>query len=200
MNGHFFILSTIFCHICMVLSTQNNVTELPKLAMNQTVSGVMPPSLFAIILATFFLIESVFILYLNGFAIVVIIAKKKMQTRVNKVILSLLVADLFIGVELPFHASFLLVPTLSLNHYACVIRYAINYFCVLASVLSLLLITIDRYVAIVHPYHYLKHGSLPRHNLFLVGIWAYSFGYGIAVILWHRWPVACNPESIMPPG
>ena len=168
--------------------------------INETTIEVTPPTLMSIILATFFLIESILILYLNGFAVIVIIRRKKMLNRKSKVVLSLLVADLLIGAELPYHASFLIVPSLSLNHYACVIRFAINYVVILASMLSLLLVTLERYIAIAHPYHHSKHGSLPRLKLFVSGIWIYSLSYGVAVIFWHRWPVTCNPETVMPPG
>ena len=171
----------------------STVSSLPVLSVSS-----LP--LLSVVLAAFFLIESAFIMFLNGFAVITIVMNPKMQTRVNKVILSLLTADLLISFMLPFHASFLILPSLSINRYACVIRYAINYVLCLSSVLSLLLITCDRYVAIAHPFHYNNHGSLPRLNIFLAGIWIYSIGYGIAVILWHRWPVACNPETVMPPG
>ena len=176
-------------------------TAINTSALSSVIVAVTPPlSVLSIAMATLFLIESILILFLNGFAVITIASNKKMQTRVNKVILSLLAADLLISVMLPFHASFLIVPSLTLNHYACVLRYAINYVAILTSVLSLLLVTCDRYVAIAHPYHYSKHGSLPHLNLFIAGIWIYSLSYGITIFFWHRWPVACNPEVIMYPG
>jgi hypothetical protein len=70
----------------------------------------------------------------------------------------------------------------------------------LASVLSLLLVTADRYVAIVHPYRYSMHGSLPYLPLCVAAAWFYALGFGAAIIGWNRWPAACNPEVIMHPG
>ena len=187
----------------------NNMASTEQPAISAVLSSVAsavtavsfpPPSVLSIAMATLYLVESVLILFLNGFAVIFIVSNKKMQTQVNKVILSLLTADLLISAMLPFHASFLIIPSLSLNHYACVLRYAINYVAILTSVLSLLMVTCDRYVAIAHPYYYSKHGSLQHLNVFIAGIWIYSLGYGLTVILWHHWPVACNPEVVMYPG
>ena len=185
-------------NVSITLSEQSNVTVSPTISVG--LSAIPPPSLLSIILGSFFLIQSIFVIFLNGFAVITILMNPKMQTQVNKVILSLLLADLLLGAFVPFHASFLLVPSLSLNRYTCVIRTSVSYFLCLASACSLMLITLNRYVAIIYPYHYSNHGSLPRLNLFIAGIWIYSLGYGVAVILWHRWPVVCNPETVMPPG
>ena len=192
--------TTSASNLNITLNKQSNITESSLISFGLTSLIIPPPSLLSIILACLFLIESVFIILLNGFAVVTILINPKLQTRVNKIILSLLSADIFLSTIIPFHASFLLVPSLSLNHYACVIRTSLNYVLCLASAFSVVLVTLDRYVAIIYPYHYSNHGSLPRLNLFIAGIWLYSLGYGVAVILWHRWPVACNPETIMPPG
>lgn len=66
------------------------------------------------------------------------------------------------------------------------------------SALSLLLVTFDRYVAIVHPYHYARNGALPHLRLILTGVWLYSIMFAIVIITWSRWPVSCNPDTLIP--
>src|SRR5262249_38366199 len=127
--------------------------------------------------------------------------------RVNSVILCLLSADFILALAVPFYASFLLNPSLALNRHACTIRAAITHTTVLASGLSLVLVTTDRYVAIVHPYRYARHGALPRLRLWVAALWLYALGVGVATMVWGRWPrlsvitaSSCSPSSITPAG
>ena len=96
----------------------------------------------------------------NGLTIVAVKRFPRLQTMTNQLLLSLCVADVMVGLAMPFHAAFFLgekTGTRSMMHsswFACVTRYVTILMPCAASILNLLLIAFDRYVAILHPLRY----------------------------------------------
>lgn len=58
--------------------------------------------------------------------------------------------------------------------------------------LNVVLMTIDRYVAVVHPFIYVKYGnSLPVVRWLIGAMWVYSLGVGASFFIYNKW----TPES-----
>jgi hypothetical protein len=183
--------------ITSILMPSQSFTQ-GKQQQQQQASTALP--LLSIILSALFLIEDVFILFFNVFAAITIIRHRQLQTRTNMAVLNLLIFDLLIGVFIPFHTAFFIYPSLATNHYACVIRIAINHAVCIATTISLIIVTADRYMAVVHPYRYSQYGAIPYLRAILVLLCFYSLGYLVSVVVFSHWPAPCNPEALLPPG
>ena len=136
------------------------------------------------------IILSVLIIASNTIAIVICTSKnyESVRVKVNDIVLSLAVADLLVGLALPYHSTVFVDQKITQNSVACFLRVSITLQHVMASVFNLLLVTIDRYVAILHPYIYYKAGSLPRARLFIVLVWSYSVFACSIVCYWNYGP------------
>ena len=136
------------------------------------------------------IILCVLIIASNMVAIVICTSKshESVRAKVNDIVLSLAVADLCVGLTLPYHSTFFLDPSITQNRVACFLRVSITLQHVMASVFNLLLVTIDRYVAILHPYIYYQKGSLPRARLLIVVVWSYSVFACSIVCYWNYGP------------
>ena len=134
------------------------------------------------------LILSVLIIVSNTVAIVICTREgnETVRVKVNDIVLSLAVADLCVGLTLPYHASFFFDSSLAKNRVGCFLRVSLTLQHVMASVLNLLLVTIDRYVAILHPYIYYAKGSLPKARLLIVLVWSYSVLVSSIIFFWYK--------------
>jgi hypothetical protein len=111
-------------------SSYNNTTSLmvsQPAGPAMTSPGGIPT--LSLALAVFFLSESALIIPLNMFTIAIIVRRRHHmeQSRVSRIMLSLLFADLSVGLALPLHSAFLLLPTLATIRYLCLVRTACNY-------------------------------------------------------------------------
>ena len=109
----------------------------------------------------------------NGIVIYLIVTKHQLHTTANWFILSLAIADLFLG------SSFFLTDNLSdvfsdpTRNY--IIWYAIGSFLSAASATNLCLLTLDRYIAIVKPLKYVTFMTTRRVVLLISTAWLASF-------------------------
>ena len=117
--------------------------------------------------------------------------------QVNTFLASLASADLIVGLS---YAIFPLIVSLSTNPVVCVFRLSLLIIYFLASIGNLLLITIDRYVAISYPMYYHSRGSLPGAKYLIAAIWLYALIAGLILILWHNEPaMGCDFVLIVKP-
>ena len=94
----------------------------------------------------------------NGIVIYLIVTRQRLHTTANWFILSLAIADFFVG------ASYLLADYLCDMH-SCDRRYvphAIGSFFAAVSATNLCLMTLDRYIAIVKPLKYVTFMTTSR--------------------------------------
>ena len=129
-----------------------------------------------------------FIILLNLTSIVLCIRSHNhaLRTRANDFVLSLAIADLMVGLYMPCFSAVYFFPSLSLNYLYCNFRNFLQLAHVMASILSILLITIDRYVAIIYPLTYYKTGSLPCSRLLIAVIWIFSIFSTMTIMFWNK--------------
>lgn len=129
-----------------------NVTPSPS-SGNMTVSQDQSTErLLAIIVPIVFTIVVVIGFIGNMLVIIVIISNKRMVNTTNILILSLALADLFFIVFcVPFTAAAYILPQWPFGKAWCKIMQYLTYVCAYASVYTLVLMSLDRYLAVVHP-------------------------------------------------
>ncbi|KAK0043429.1 allatostatin-A receptor [Biomphalaria pfeifferi] len=105
----------------------------------------------SIIVPTIFGLICVLGLFGNSLVILVVLCDKHMRNTTNILILSLAVADLlFILFCVPFTAAGYALPVWPFGDIGCKVAQYAMYVCAYASVYTLVLMSLDRYLAVVH--------------------------------------------------
>ncbi|XP_064097944.1 allatostatin-A receptor-like [Macrobrachium nipponense] len=137
-----------------ILCNETNYTKLP-LCNNQTgeeepvfeyavIVAIVVPIIFGIIVLVGF--------FGNTLVVIVIVVNKQMRSTTNYLIFSLAVADLlFIVFCVPFTASDYILPSWPFGGIWCQTVQYLTYVTAYASVYTLLLLSLDRFLAVVHP-------------------------------------------------
>ncbi|XP_029968085.1 trace amine-associated receptor 13c-like [Salarias fasciatus] len=118
---------------------------------------------------------------LNLLVIISISHFKQLHTPTNLLLLSLAVSDFFVGLIMPF----LIVQTNGcwfLGDLVCVIYTVVNCLIVSASVGTMVLISVDRYVAICDPFHYSTKVTVTRVSVCISLCWSFSFLFNILLL------------------
>ncbi|XP_066506541.1 trace amine-associated receptor 13c-like [Hoplias malabaricus] len=114
---------------------------------------------------------SVCTVFLNLLVIISISHFKQLHTPTNLIILSLAVADLLVGlIVMPVNITQLIDSCWYLGKLACFLFPAVSSLPVLASVLSLVLIAVDRYIAVCDPLLYPSRVTFCKILIFKVAI------------------------------
>ena len=103
---------------------------------------------------------------------------ERVRRAENFFIVQLAIADIVVGVCLPYHIFTFLQPRSMRNIYLCMLRYSSIFFSMCASILSLLALTADRYAAMTWPLTYQQTLSKTRQTLTTTVIWVTSFILG----------------------
>ncbi|XP_038869881.1 trace amine-associated receptor 1-like [Salvelinus namaycush] len=94
--------------------------------------------------------------FLNVLVIISISHFKQLHTPTNLLILSLAVSDLLVGlIVIPVMTVAIMEPCWGFGEYFCVFHFFITFLCTSLSLGNLVLISIDRYVAVCDPLFYL---------------------------------------------
>ncbi|XP_064831518.1 trace amine-associated receptor 6-like [Oncorhynchus masou masou] len=108
-----------------------------------------------ITLYIFFSLISVVTVFLNVLVIISISHFKQLHTPTNLLILSLAVSDLLVGlIVIPVMTVAILESCWGFGEYFCVFHFYITFLCTSLSLGNLVLISIDRYVAVCDPLLY----------------------------------------------
>ncbi len=121
----------------------------------------------------------------NFLVILVIIKNKSMQTVTNFYISNLAVADVIVGIfAIPFQFQAALLQRWDLPHVMCPVAPFVKEFTINVSILTLAVISIDRYIAVIYP---LKP-RCSRHVAAMVMsvVWVFSIGSGLPVAIVFR--------------
>ncbi|KAK2814446.1 hypothetical protein Q5P01_000452 [Channa striata] len=125
---------------------------------------------------------SLFTVVLNLLVIISISHFRQLHTPTNLLLLSLAVSDFLVGfLVMPFHIL-LTEPCWFLGDLVCVLYYCLTFITVYASVLNMVLISVDRYVAICYPLHYSTRITQRRVRICVLLCWIYSFIYSFIFI------------------
>uniref|UniRef100_A0A8C1QAF2 G-protein coupled receptors family 1 profile domain-containing protein n=1 Tax=Cyprinus carpio TaxID=7962 RepID=A0A8C1QAF2_CYPCA len=136
-----------------------------------------------IIVYVFLSVISVFTVFLNLLVIVSISHFKQLHTPTNVLILSLAVADLIAGLILmPVQGMKLIEPCWYFGEIFCSIFPLILYVVVTASLGNLVIISVDRYIAVNDPLRYPLKVNNNRVVVSIVVNWLFSFIYSFYLL------------------
>ncbi|KAJ3582046.1 hypothetical protein NHX12_015948 [Muraenolepis orangiensis] len=128
---------------------------------------------------------SILTVLLNLLVIVSISHYRQLHTPTNLVLLSLACSDLLIGlIVIPFVALYFISSCWLLGQFMCTIFYVLVYVSTSASVGNILLISVDRYVAICQPLRYNSEVTMLRVQLAVCLCWACAILYNCG-LLWE---------------
>ena len=121
----------------------------------------------------------------NFLVILVIIKNKSMQTVTNFFIANLSVADVMIGIfSIPFQFQAALLQRWDLPHILCPVAPFVKELSVNVSIITLTVISIDRYFAVIHPLK--PRCSSKTARLVMLIVWGFSLGSSVPVAIVFR--------------
>ncbi|XP_052463721.1 trace amine-associated receptor 13c-like [Carassius gibelio] len=135
------------------------------------------------IMYVFVSVLSAWTMFLNLLVIISISHFKKLHTPTNLLILSLAVADMLVGLVMPIEATRLIEMCWYFGDTFCGL-YSI-FMCMLltASLSNLVLIAVDRYVAVCHPLLYLQKITITKTLISICLSWVCISAYNSAFII-----------------
>ncbi|GFO07694.1 alpha-1 adrenergic receptor [Plakobranchus ocellatus] len=153
-------------------------------------SGTDRPLLATILLAIALAIIVILTITGNVLVIASVALNSHLRTTTNYFIANLAIADLLLGtVVLPFSATFEVLQYWVFGQIFCGIWAAIDVLCCTASILSLCVISIDRYIGVTRP---LQHARIMRHAravYVIIFVWLLSVIISVAPLIgWKEEP------------
>ena len=114
-------------------------------------------------------------------------------------IVSLATADLTVGlVVMPISAVYIFSIDWLFGLVVCQFWLAVDYTASTASILNLLVLSIDRYRSVTDPLQYLRRRTCRYAALLIVAAWSLSALWVLPIVAWH-WMFAGGRRSV-PPG
>ncbi len=147
------------------------------------------------IMYVFFSLLAAWTVLLNLLVIISISHFKKLHTPTNLLILSLAVADLLVGlIVIPVDAIKLIETCWNFGHNICRLFLTIMGLLLSASLSNLILIAVDRYIAVCHPLLYPKKITTTRT---LMGICLCWFAPQLTIVLvWATDLWTCHTDQM----
>ncbi|XP_043106818.1 trace amine-associated receptor 13c-like [Puntigrus tetrazona] len=136
------------------------------------------------IMYVFFSLLSAWTVFLNLLVIISISHFKKLHTPTNLLILSLAVADLFVGlIVMPVEATKLIETCWYFGDTYCGLFMAITGLLLSASLSNLVLIAVDRYMAVCHPLLYPQKITTTKTVMSICVFWSCCTTYNFAIVI-----------------
>ncbi|XP_043970516.1 trace amine-associated receptor 13c-like [Gambusia affinis] len=153
---------------------------------NSSCSGLKRPPSETVLLYTLLSSVTVVTISLNLLVIVSISYFRQLQTPTNTLVLSLATSDLLVGLlVMPVEAVRLIEPCWLLGNVMCALSYIVGFTLTSASVGNMVLISIDRYVAICSPLQYPSKITRSRAEVSVGLCWACSLLYNGLILKDH---------------
>lgn len=123
----------------------------------------------------------------NVFVISAFIIEKGLRKYSNYFILNLSIADLLIGILIPPYAPFLLFKRQwRIGKIACTVWLVLDYVVGSASVLCIVVISLDRYLLVSRGLDYVANQKIFKAFLIMLTVWVIAFlNYAPAIIFWE---------------
>lgn len=106
-----------------------------------------------------------------------------MKTATNIYIFNLALADALATSTLPFQSAKYLMNTWPFGEPLCKVVIAIDYYNMFTSILTLTMMSVDRYIAVCHPVKALDFRTPAKAKLINVCIWILSSAVGVPVMI-----------------
>lgn len=185
--------------------SDNKLDDLNNLQLNQTLSNINSTlnerinliksehgnllyspmlTVFIIIIAS---IMSAVTICGNILVITAFIIDKNLRKYSNYFILNLSIADLLIGLLIPPYAPFLLYNRVwKLGKFACTVWLVLDYVVGSASVLCIVVISLDRFLLVSKGIAYLNEQKISKAICIMVTVWLIAFlNYAPAIVFWE---------------
>ncbi|CAF3991612.1 unnamed protein product [Rotaria sp. Silwood2] len=128
---------------------------------------------------------SIFTVCGNILVLYAIQTEKNLRTVSNLFILSLALADLAVGLfVMPLSAAHIIAGRWPFSSVICKMWLSIDYVASTASIFNLVLLSLDRYWAVVYPLRYLRKRTRRRATGFILIVWFIASLWAPAVIFW----------------
>ncbi|XP_052098884.1 octopamine receptor 1-like [Mytilus californianus] len=132
----------------------------------------------------------------NSLVIIAVITTRKLRTNTNTYIVSLACSDILLGIfVIPFSASLEILTYWPFGEVWCSIWLAIDVLLCTASILNLLAISFDRYLAVTKPIQYASAMSRRRSKVLVTFVWLLSFVICIPPLLGWNDKTSYSKES-----
>lgn len=172
--------------------------ELP----NSSCGGLMRPRSEALLLYTLLSSVALLTVALNLLVVISISHFRQLHTPTNLLLLSLAVSDLLVGLlVMPVESIRFIEACWLMGDLMCALSYIIGFTLTSASVGNMVLISIDRYVAICYPLQYPTKVTVSRVEVCVCVCWACSLLYNGLILKDHlRRPErhnSCHGECVV---
>ncbi|KAK2817602.1 hypothetical protein Q5P01_025793 [Channa striata] len=147
--------------------------------LNSSCRKHSPPHSGIMIIYTVLSFISLSTVVLNLLVVISISHFRQLHTTTNLLLLSLAVSDFLVGLLVMPFQILLTEPCWMLGDQVCVLYYLLLFVTVSASVVNMVLISADRYVAICDPLHYPTKITLKRVQISVLLGWIYSICYSV---------------------
>lgn len=125
----------------------------------------------------------------NILVILSVVCNRHLRTPTNYFIINLAIADLLLGTTvLPVSATLEILNRWVFGRIFCDIWAAVDVLCCTASIMSLCVISIDRYIGVSHPLQYPGIVTEKRALLAMLGVWVLSVVISIGPLLGWKQP------------
>ena len=116
----------------------------------------------------------------------------------NMFIVSLATADLTVGlVVMPISAIYIFSVDWPFGLVVCQFWLIVDYTASTASILNLLVLSIDRYRSVTDPLQYLRRRTSRYASLLIIAAWSLSALWVLPIVAWH-WMFADGRRSVLP--
>ncbi|CAH1971930.1 unnamed protein product [Acanthoscelides obtectus] len=138
----------------------------------------------------------------NVLTILAILLSKRLSSMMaNYFVFSLAIGDLLVGFSIPYHMLFYMIgEDFGSGKTSCLLRFVFTSFACSSSITNLLLIAMDRYVAIVYPLHYGSFMTKKRVCIFIAASWVTATTMASVPLMWNDWHegVRCELVHVVP--
>ncbi|AWP12192.1 putative alpha-1B adrenergic receptor [Scophthalmus maximus] len=168
-------------------SSRGNHTEPSEVDLSRAIP-------LALVLGAFI----VFAIAGNILVILSVVCNRHLRTPTNYLIINLAIADLLLGTTvLPVSATLEILDYWVFGRIFCDIWAAVDVLCCTASIMSLCVISIDRYIGVSHPLQYPGIVTEKRALLAMLGVWVLSVVISIGPLL--GWKQPPSPDDTVCP-
>ncbi|XP_053179789.1 alpha-1A adrenergic receptor-like [Scomber japonicus] len=168
-------------------SSGGNHTEHSEVALSRAIP-------LALVLGAFI----VFAIAGNILVILSVVCNRHLRTPTNYFIINLAIADLLLGTTvLPVSATLEILDYWVFGRIFCDIWAAVDVLCCTASIMSLCVISIDRYIGVSYPLQYPGIVTEKRALLAMLGVWVLSVVISIGPLF--GWKQPPSPDDTMCP-